>query len=194
MSEPVQRRVRIVPRWGGGPERDFYPWLTRAAEDLPGRPLGDVVALSMPAPDCPTIEGWVGRLNEALGADPAFAAGTLLVGHSVGCQAVLRYLAALPPGVRYAGVLLVAGWLWVDKPWETIRPWLDTPLDLAAARRATSKLVVLLSTDDPFTADHEANRRAWEERGGAEVVVVNGGKHFNAAEEPAVLDALQKLL
>src|SRR5262249_26355773 len=95
---------------------------------------------------------------------------------------------------RVAGALMVAGWFQVDSPWETIRPWMDSPVDLAAARSACPRVMVVLSDNDPFTADFEANRRAWRERLGAEVRVVSGGKHFNRDEEPWVLNALLDLV
>jgi predicted alpha/beta hydrolase family esterase len=186
----VMRRLRIVPRWGGTPENDFYPWLTRALAERSPAAFDDVRAIAMPDPALPTIEGWVGRLSAELGGEVDAAPETVLLGHSVGCQALLRYLASLPDGVKYRGALLVAGWLSIDKPWDSIRPWLETSPDLARARRAVGDLVVLLSDNDPFTADHLESRRAWEERASARVVVAPGGKHFNAAEEPAVLNIL----
>ena len=41
------------------------------------------------------------------------------------------------------GVLLVAGWWDVDKPWESIVPWIETPVDLARVRAAARRFVVL---------------------------------------------------
>jgi hypothetical protein len=105
----------------------------------------------------------------------------------------LRALALLPAGVRLPGVLCVAGWWAVDQPWETILPWMEPP-DLPAIRRVAQAVHVLLSTNDPFTADHETNAALWRDRLDAEVEVVPNAKHFNATEEPAVLAALDRLL
>jgi predicted alpha/beta hydrolase family esterase len=184
------RRLIIIPRWAGGPESDFYPWLERALAAQAPLLFDEVRALRLPNPGAPVIADWVRGVREAIGDDPARAAETVLLGHSVGCQAALRALAELPAGTRVAGAVMVAGWFRVDAPWETLRPWMDTPVDLGAARAACPRVVVLLSDDDPFTSDAAANRRAWEERVGAEVRMVPGAKHFNAAEEPAVLEAL----
>lgn len=184
------RRLCIVPRWAGHPESDFYPWLQRTLAERSPAPFDEVRALAMPEPSLPTIDGWVGRLSTELGNDAETAAETVLLGHSVGCQAVVRYLAALKPGVKVRGVLLVAGWLSIDKPWDSIRPWLEPLPDLARAREAAGELVVLLSDNDPFTADYRENQRVWEEGANARVIVAAGAKHFNAAEEPAVLATL----
>ena len=182
------KTLTLVPRWAGKPDSDYYPWLTRKLQEPPA-PFTAVRTLSMPRPECPTIDAWVSTLSEAVGPKPA--PGTVLLGHSVGCQAVLRYLETLPPGSAVDGVLLVAGWWEVDAPWDTLRPWLDTPMDLARVRAAAGRVIVLLSDNDPFTSDVERNRQLWTERLGAEVVLVPGARHFNGAEEPAVLDTLR---
>ena len=182
------RRLCIIPRWGGGPDHDFYPWLRRElAAD--GR-FAEVLSPDMPNPGEPSVTAWPARVAEVMGPDPDARARTVLLGHSVGCQAVLRYLAALPAGARVAGALLVAAWFSLDRSWPPIRPWIDTPIDLDAVRAACPNIVVLLSDGDPFTADYVANGAAWEARLGAEVRLVPGAKHFNAPEEPAVLATL----
>lgn len=184
------KRLCIVPRWGGSPEKDYYPWLR---SELAALPLFDeVLSPEMPDPGTPTIAAWTGRIREVVGTDPETLAQTVLLGHSVGCQAVLRFLASLPEGTRVAGVVNVAGWFAVDKPWDSIRPWMDIPLDDAAIRARASKIIVLLSDNDPFTADHAQNSQAWKDRLGAEVVFVPGRRHFNEAQEPAVLETLQR--
>jgi predicted alpha/beta hydrolase family esterase len=184
------KRLCIIPRWAGGPEKDYYPWLRASLDRLSPKPFIEVLSPEMPDPQTPTIAAWTSRLREIVGTDPHALAQTVLLGHSVGCQAALRFLASLPEGTHVAGTLCVAGWFGVDKPWETIKPWMDTPLDDVAVRARAGKLVVLLSDNDPFTADYKANAAAWKERLGAEVVFAPGRKHFNDAEEPAVLEAL----
>ncbi|HLL00294.1 MAG TPA: alpha/beta hydrolase [Myxococcaceae bacterium] len=183
----MDRSLVIVPRWAGRPDTDFYPWLEAKLREAP-HGFSSVRTLDMPNPAQPTIEAWVGTLAQALG--PAPAPSTVLMGHSVGCQAVLRYLATLPPGHVIDGVLLVAGWWEVDKPWESLRPWLQPPGDLARLRAAARRFVVLISDNDPFTSDHARNRQLWQERLGAEVVLAPGGRHFNNPHEPTVLNLL----
>jgi uncharacterized protein len=185
----MTRSLIMVPRWAGSPDTDFYPWLTRKLRAPPAA-FDDVCTLAMPTPSAPTIDGWVSTLASALGPSPS--PSTVLLGHSVGCQAILRYLATLPEGHSVEGALLVAGWFEVDTPWDTLRPWLDTPMDLDRVRAALRRCVVVLSDSDPFTSDYRRNTRLFEERLGARVRLVPGGRHFNNPREPAVLEALQE--
>jgi predicted alpha/beta hydrolase family esterase len=184
------RRILVVPRWGATEEDDWYPWLR--TELAGSSSFAPVVIADMPDPDEPTVDGWASRVAERAGSDPATLADTILVGHSVGCQAVLHYLAGLPDSTAVRGTLCVAGWWSVDEPWESIRPWIEQTPDLRRVRAACGQLRVLLSDDDPFTADVAENGRLWRERLGAAVEVVHAAAHFNRAQEPAVLAALRR--
>jgi hypothetical protein len=173
----------IVPRWSGDARSDFYPWLERELDEFAAIRCSPL----LPAPDAPTIaasvEGW--RSTVTAPQD------TIVLAHSVGCQVTLRALATLDGPVL--GCLFVAGWFWVDAPWETLLPWQETPLDFERARANAGSMRVLLSDDDPFTSDHEATRDRFRDRLGASVRVVPGGKHFNWGEEPEVLAELRQL-
>lgn len=182
-------RLLVIPRWGGTPADDFYPWLVAALGTRADDPFEEIEVAGMPAPSSPTIEAWSAAVLERLG-DPARAAETVVVGHSVGFQAVMRALAAMPDGARVRGALGVAAWWHVDRPWPAIVPWTTEPFDVARTRAAALRVDVLLSTDDPFTADSRETKRLFEERLGARVDVVEGGGHFNGRHEPRVLDAI----
>ncbi len=182
----MTRSLTIVPRWAGHADSDFYPWLI---QEKPAG-FGSLRALEMPDPKQPRPETWVPALAQALGSAPA--PGSVVMGHSVGCQTVLRYLETLPRGSQVEGVLLVAAWWSVDNPWDSLRPWTDRMLDLERIRAAAGRVVVLLSDNDPFTSDFRENARLWEERLGAQVQLVPGAKHFNGTHEPAVLEALRR--
>ncbi|RKG86084.1 RBBP9/YdeN family alpha/beta hydrolase [Corallococcus terminator] len=185
----MTRSLVMVPRWAGSPDTDFYPWLTAKVRTAPAL-FDDVRALAMPTPSAPTVDGWVSTVASAVGPVPA--PSTVFLGHSVGCQALMRYLVTLPPGHTVEGALFVAGWFEIDTPWDTLRPWLDTPLDFDRVRAALRRCVVLLSDSDPYTSDWRRNTRLFEERLGAEVRLIPGGRHFNNPQEPAVLEVLQE--
>jgi hypothetical protein len=180
-------RIVVIPRWGGTASDDWYPWLRRELAGI------SMHVLELPDPQAPTIESWTYGILEALGDDPYALAQTLLVGHSVGAQAALRATAMLAPGRAVANLLAVAGWLSIDEPWPEIQPWIDTPIDADEVAEGAHRIRVLISTNDPYTADHGANADAWRERFEAETVIVDDAAHFNAAQEPIVLHHVREL-
>jgi predicted alpha/beta hydrolase family esterase len=197
-------RVVIVPRWSGRGEDDWYPWIRERLAEDPGEALR-VEVVELPNPDAPVIDQCVAALQSALGASAEALRSSLLVGHSVGCQALLRYLAELPEtdaggelrdevSVGPAHLLCVAGWWGVDEPWPSIRPWIDTPIALPSLRSKLGGVTVLLSDNDPFTADWRANKSTWEQRLDADVRISPSGRHFNAEQEPAVLALVRERL
>ncbi|MBK8259639.1 MAG: alpha/beta hydrolase [Polyangiaceae bacterium] len=188
MSLPIDR-ILIVPRWAGTPTSDCYPWLIESLQGRYGRGL-EVRALAMPEPSTPKTSTWPPVLLAEAGENKDLLRRTLVVGHSVGCQTVLRALAAMPDDLSVFGVLLIAAWFQVDRPWETILPWMVQDFDLNRARARTPWLDVLVSDNDPFTANFEQTAADFRDRANANVVIVPGAKHFNAVEEPRVLEAL----
>jgi uncharacterized protein len=184
----MERSLYIVPRWAGRPDTDFYPWLETKLRP-PASGFSAIHTLDMPQPAQPTPEAWVGALAQALG--PSLSASTVLMGHSVGCQTVLRYLSENPPAQPIDGALLVAAWWEIDQPWDALRPWLTPIPNLDRVRASVRQWVVLISDNDPFTSDSARNQQLWEERLGAKVLLQPGGRHFNNPSEPAVLSALQ---
>lgn len=187
----MTERIVIVPRWAGGSESDWYPWFRAQLSST------RIDVIDLPNRNAPVIEQCIATLEAELGTEISTLADTLLVGHSVGCQALMRYLAEQPPSEQPEAaprLVCVAGWWTVDEPWPSIRPWIDTPIALPRLRANTSAVTVLLSDDDPFTRDHRANARTWEQRLDADVRVRVGGRHFNNEQEPAVLDLIRALL
>lgn len=189
----MSKRLILIPRMSGTPQSDWYPWLQRQLKTKAPDSFEPILAPAMPHAHEPIIAEWVAKIAETVGSDPKAIAGTMLVGHSVGCLAILHYLATLRSGIGVSAVLCVAGWWWVDEPWDTLRPWMDTPLDLKLVRAAMSKCVVLLSDNDPFVADTAANQKAWEEKLNAKVIVIPDAQHFNAAQQPEILRTLIEL-
>lgn len=173
--------VLLMPRWSGDQTSDFYPWLTRELDDAL------LVAPLAPSKDAPTIDHCVRSLEKTF--EGRSLEDTIVVGHSVGNQALLRWLAQRNDRAR--GFVAVAGWWDVDEPWETIRPFIEDAFDIERAKKAAGKVRVFLSDNDPFTSDERANGRTWEEKMGAQVTVLPGRAHFNDETFEELLEALR---
>ena len=85
----------------------------------------------MSEPAEPKIEAWVSRLSRIIGVVDE---NTYFIGHSIGCQTILRCLEKLPDNAKVGGAVFVASWFTLtnvdtDEEKETARPWLETPID-----------------------------------------------------------------
>ena len=187
----MSKRLVLVPRWGGTPQSDWYPWLESELAASPNRSFDPVVVAEMPHPELPTIEEWVPRVQSLIGSNPAQAGRTVIAAHSVGCQAVMRALSGMPSGIHVAGLFFVAGWFSTDAPWPSLMPWIETPLDLAKVKAAAGPMVVVISDNDHHRRDWRANRQVWEDKMGARVVLVPGADHFNGQQYPEIWQALR---
>jgi predicted alpha/beta hydrolase family esterase len=166
------KRCILVHRWSGGANDDWRPWLKRELEALGV----EVHNPEMPDAEEPVIEKWVGKLRELV---PAPDAETYFVGHSIGNQAILRYLetAAAPVG----GAVFVAGWfdlenLKDEETREVARPWIETPIDFERVKRILPRSTLIISDNDPYGA-YDANVAGFS-RLGTKTAMVHGAGHF----------------
>lgn len=168
--------VIIVHGWGGSPTADWYPWLSTELR----RRGATVKVPALPNPDAPRIEGWVNELSAVLRTSDT---PLTLVGHSIGCQTILRALGT-PDWPAIDRCVLVAPWLTLQNLSEEERtiaePWLTTPIDFEAVRRRCPSFTVLLSDDDPYVPI--ANADLFQSKLHARVIVEHGKKHFTEAD------------
>ena len=164
----------IVHGWGGSPSDGWFPWLKTELETRGYT----VVVPAMPNTDTPEITPWVQTLKSVLADNKA--QDVLLVGHSIGCQTILRYLAETDMPVSKA--ICVAGWIELTGLDETekiiARPWLEDHINVSAARSHMKKSIALFSTDDPVVP-LEPNRTFFKDKLGSEIIVLDGYNHFD---------------
>lgn len=129
-------------------------------------------------------------------------ADTYLVGHSMGCQAIQRYLESLSGDAKIGGAALVAGWI-NDPNWEgrdedeleVVHDWFDTPKDYEKIKSRCKNFVSIFSSNDPFISS--VNWKEAEEILGAKVVIIQNKSHFDdeagITELPEALEEIVKL-
>lgn len=190
------KRIVIVHRWSGGPNDDWRPWLKTQLEKLGY----EVLVPKMPDSDAPIIEKWVGHLSEVVGMPDK---DTYFVGHSIGCQAILRYLDAhlFKPMETVGGAVFVAGWfdlknLEDDEARAIAKPWIERPINPVKIQTVLTKSTLIISDNDPFDS-FEENKRRFSELG-SKIIVLHGAGHITAddgfAEAPAISSELKNLL
>lgn len=185
------KRAFLVHGWSGLPDGGWRPWLKRELEERGWQ----VENLAMPDTDTPRIGTWVPFLATAIGKPDE---DTVLVGHSMGCQAILRYLADLEEGQRIGGAYLVAGPLTSitntdsDEERPIVAEWLGTPLDTERAKRAAGRIVAIFSDDDRYVPLE--NEVAVHETLGAMTIVLEKKGHLGeddgVTEIPELLEEI----
>lgn len=182
------KRVFIIHGWGGSPEADWLPWLK---SELVKKNY-QVVAPEMPDADTPIIERWVNYLSEAAGTVDS---ETYFIGHSIGCQTILRYLETINTPI--GGAVFVSGWFNLenlDDEEKTVAvPWITDPIDVDKIKSVLPKSTLIISDNDPYGA-FEENKYCFEELG-SKIVVMSGAGHITGEEGysqlPEVLNELE---
>lgn len=182
------KRIIIVHRWEGGSNEDWLPWIKVELE----KNGYEVLVPDMPDTDVPVIEKWCAKLSETVGTpDPE----TYFIGHSIGCQTILRYLEEID--IQVGGALFVAGWfnlenLEDEEVVEIAKPWIETTIDIEKIKSVLPKSTLLISRDDPYGAFQEnvekfnqfvTNTNIFEHAG-----------HFTESKIPSILEHFEKLV
>jgi predicted alpha/beta hydrolase family esterase len=188
------KKVHIVHSRGAHPNDFWYP---AAAHALEGANF-TVKIPQMPNPESPKKTEWLAALEPL---QQEIDENTYLLGHSVGCQAVLRTLDSLPEGVKCGGVVLVAGWVSVpawegrtDEEKAVLNDWMNPPLDLRRLAETSKRFTAIFSDNDEFVPPE--NWKACEEQLHAKVIVKHAAGHFegkNDLQLPEVVDAILEM-
>lgn len=185
------KRVFIIHGWGGSPETNWLPWLEK---ELKFRGF-QVFVPAMPDTDNPKMEAWISILAEVVGQPDN---ETYFVGHSIGSQAILRYLERVE--IPVGGVLHVAGWFILTnlEPEEELiaEPWLNKPINYEHIKKVAPKMIALFSDNDPSVPLGDAD--LFNNRLGAEIVIEKNAGHFTGEEDgrteyPVILEAFLKM-
>lgn len=171
------KQAIIVHRWDGSPSGDWYPWLSKELEEIGYA----VIVPEMPNPSCPKIDEWVEALEKIIEDVKHDDEEIVLIGHSIGCQTIMRYLAK-EESIRIDQAVFVAGWfnlenLEDESVKEIARPWIETGIDFKAIREKIGKLSVFLSSNEPYGYVKE-NARMFREQLGAEIILLEERGHF----------------
>jgi predicted alpha/beta hydrolase family esterase len=186
------KRAIIVHRWGGSSAADWYPWLSH---QLSGRGW-QVDIPDMPDPEEPRMESWTAVLDDIL-SQISDEDEVLFVGHSLGCQAIVRTLEDADLPVR---AVFVAGWFTLEgldgREFLIAEPWLDESIDFETARAKLIDSVAIFSDDDPYVPP--PNKSIFKERLGSHIVEVGGRGHFDESSEifelPEILPLIEAMV
>ena len=188
-----KQRIFLIHGWTGHANKDWFPW---GKEVLTQRGYETTVP-EMPDSDNPICKVWIDKMHQLI--DPP-KPNDILVGHSIGCLAVLRYLETLNENQRVGKVILIA-------PWETLsdiaienendrkifKDWTQPPVNYSLIKTKVSSFVTLFSKDDPMVPFGK-NQKLFAKKLNPQMVIVDKMGHFSqedgVTELPQLLDLI----
>lgn len=178
------KTVYLIHGWGRNSNEQWFEWLKR---ELPKK--GYLVkALDMPDSENPKIENWVKHLEKNV---KDVDEETFFVGHSIGCQTILRFLEKLHKHQRAGGCVFVAGWFDLinlePEEMEIAHPWINTKINFERVADHCTNFLAIFSKDDPYVDWEESEK--FKENLGAKVKLKKNQGHFEDVEEiPEILE------
>ncbi|OGD67057.1 hypothetical protein A2442_00320 [Candidatus Campbellbacteria bacterium RIFOXYC2_FULL_35_25] len=182
------KKIFIIHGWDG------TDWLSYAEKSF--KKLGfEVFAPEMPDPETPKIDEWINYLkNITKDIDEK----TIFIGHSIGCQTIMRFLSEQDKKV--AGCVFVAGWFNLenleDATAEKIaEPWIKIPINVERVKNNCGKIITILGDDDEWVP-YAQTRKDFEEKLGSEVITLEGVGHITKEDGyeqfPELIEIIKK--
>ena len=151
-------KIYIVHCWGGTKDDGWYPWLDKELSNE----NTIVYRFNMPNTESPKIEEWTSFLDKQV---EKLDANTYFVGHSIGCQTIMRYLQSKEV-CKIGGILFVA-------------PWLD--LNFEKVKSFTNNIKCIFSDNDYFVSIEQKSK--FEKLLNAHAIVVKGKGHISQDDD-----------
>lgn len=180
----------IVHGFKGEPDTNWKPWLKKELEangfrvDIP----------EMPDTDHPQASAWVAKLKDTIGAIDSDE--IYLIGHSLGCITILKYLETLQSDQKIKACVFVAGFTKRFRGYDNGHDsFFENVLNFQRIKARVDTIVAIQSDDDSSVGFEEL--RAFGDELGARTIAVTDMGHFSSAdgvfETPLVRDVILEL-
>ena len=180
-------KVYIIHGWQSWPGEGWFPWLKQKLVSQ-----GIKVAIPIIAPGVvPELDVWLKILNKSIKSPTD---NMVLVGHSLGCPAILNYLNQSSIHHKFKAIVLVAPFV-RDIDLEAINDFINKDLNWGRIKKRADKIVVIHSQDDKVVLIKEGRYVA--KKLGAVMIEVDNYQHFSGntgiTEAQPILEAIKKL-
>jgi predicted alpha/beta hydrolase family esterase len=165
-----KKQLIIVPGYGGFADNGWPSWLCREVEKCGMESR----YLEMPDMMYPQVDEWLSFLEEE---NIPVDENTYLVGHSLGCITLARYLENKKPGAVAAACIMVSGFDTIPKI-PLLSDFCSLPLNFEKVRAHAEEFVMIASDDDHLVPLVESEALA--RKLGAEMIVESGKGHFKS--------------
>lgn len=169
------KRIIIVHGWDGGSDRDWMPWVTTEFKKLGY----EVLCPDLPHTETPIIEDWVPFLSKIVGTPDS---DTYFIGHSIGCQTIMRYLETID--TKVGGAIFVAAWFDLENlegpdAEATAKPWISTPINTDKVKGNLGFSITILGDNDEWVP-YEKTKKKFKELLDSEVITIPKGGHITS--------------
>jgi len=174
------KKALIIHGWDGNPNEPLHQYLRSELKFLGY----EVNIPKMPNPAVPVIKDWVGKIKEVFDEET-----DLIIGHSIGCQAVLRFIETFDSNLSIPKVILIAPWMKLDmntieeegeEAIEIAKPWMETPIDFNKIKRLVKSVVAIFSDNDMYVPLDQVEY--FKEKLGATIYVEHNQGHFTVSD------------
>ena len=191
-------KVLIIHGFGGDSRGDWFPWLKKKLEKLDY----EVMVPDMPDTEHPVLKNWL-KILEPLVQD--FTADDIIIGHSLGCSAVMNLVQKL--NLKINKLFLVApvsefmlqGELpqgikdnFTDKDLEFSRKFIRNEIDYKNIENNVNKIYAYFSDDDPYISLKQKEKL--EEKLKGEYKVLENKGHINISEKRISISELPEII
>ena len=147
----------------------------------------------MPDTGHPVINAWVNHLTKLVGT---LRPDDIFIGHSIGCQTILRCLERAPG--QAAKVILVAPWFTLidlesDEMWRLADPWFKTPMNFETIKPKAKEFTTIFSANDPWVP-YEENIQLFRKYLNPKIITLHGKGHLTSDQGVNKLPELLPLL
>ncbi|KKQ97749.1 MAG: hypothetical protein UT23_C0008G0022 [Candidatus Woesebacteria bacterium GW2011_GWA1_39_12] len=163
------KRAIIVHCWEGYPKYCWYPQTKKELEEEGF----EVEVPEMPETANPKLSGWLSKLKDIVQTPDK---NLFLVGHSLGCITIMRYLESLKEGKKVGGVVFVAGFT-DDLGYKELINFFTETIDFEKIREKSDSFYAINSDDDPYVSLKYAD--ILKEKLGAISIIKHNMKHFS---------------
>jgi len=181
------KEIYIIHGWGGDSN---MPWIKWLEGELEKKKNTEIYALDMPNTEHPKIEEWVDYLKKNVNE---INNETYFVGHSIGCQTIMRFLEKIPKNEHIKGCVFVAPWFDLinlkDGEVEIAHPWIHSKINFERVSQHTGNFLAIFSNNDPYVSEKEVKK--FKELG-IRIIIKKEMGHFDDAEKiPEILEFIK---
>ncbi len=175
----MEKRVFIVHGWGGNSNELLHKLL----KERFSKKGFHVFVPEMPNSNKPKINEWVSHLSRIAGKVDE---NTYFIGHSIGCQTIMRYLEKLDEKDMTGEYIFIAGWFNLDnmesdEEKEIANPWIKNKINLKRVKNIVKEIKVYLSSNEFYGLVGE-NTKIFKEKLSAKVIIEKDMGHFTDEE------------